>query len=112
MVINFANYNIALYLLTLLCVIISLLHHHVQPYKSGNLNKFDGYILHLLVLVVSLQMVAVGDSTGFTSDAIIGISYALIFVPMVLCTGITAALLYHQYRAHISHVDLDDYILF
>ena len=88
-----------------------MLHHYVQPYKSGALNKFDGYILHLLVLVVSLQVVAVGDSTGFTSDAIIGISYALIFVPIVLCIGITAALIYYHYRAHISHVDLYDYIL-
>ena len=97
MVINFANNYIALYLLTLLCVIISLLHHHVQPYKCSALNKFDGCILHLLVLVVSLQMVAVGNSIGFTSDAIIGISYALIFVPIVMCI---AALLY--FRVHIS----------
>ena len=75
MVINFVDYYIALYLLTLLCVIIVMLHHHVQPYKSGTLNKFDGFILLLLVLVVSLQMVAVGNSTGFTSDAIVGLSY-------------------------------------
>ena len=114
MVINFANYYIALYLLTILCVIIALLHYHIQPYKSGTLNKFDGFILLLLVLVVSLQMVAVGGSTGFTSDAIIGISYALIFVPIVLCIGITAALiiLYYHYRAHILHVDFYDYSLF
>ena len=107
MVINFVNYYIALYLLTLLCIIIVLLHYHVQPYKSGALNKFDGFILLLLVLVVSLQMIAVGDSTGYTSDAIIGISYALIFVPIVVCI---AALVY--YRARISHVDLYKYTLF
>ena len=103
MVINFANYYIALYLLTLLCVIISLLYHHVQPYKSGTLNKFDGYILHLLVLVVSLQMAAVGDSTGFISKAIIGISYVIIFVPILVCI---AAYIYYHYLVRISHVDL------
>ena len=107
MVINFVNYYIALYLLTLLCVIIVLLHYHVQPYKSGALNKFDGFILLLLVLVVSLQMVAVGDSTEFTSDAIIGISYALIFIPIVVCI---AALVY--YRVRISYIDLYRYTLF
>ena len=107
MVINFVHYYIALYLLTSLCVIIALLHHHVQPYKSDALNKFDGFILHLLVLVVSLQMVAVGDSIGFTSDAIIGISYALIFIPTVVCI---AVLIY--YRVHISHVALYRYSLF
>ena len=109
MVINFINYSIALYLITLLCVIISLLHHHVQPYKSDVLNKFDGYVLHLLLLVVSLQMVEVGDSTGFTSDAIVGISYALIFVPIVVCTYIAALACY---RMHILQVDLYKYTLF
>ena len=109
MVINFANYYIALYLLTLLCIIIALLHYHVRPYKSGALNKFDGFILLLLVLVVTLQMVAVGDSTGFTSDAIIGISYALIFVPIATVVCI-AALVYCRVR--ISHIDLYKYILF
>ena len=109
MVINFVNYYIVLYLLTSLCVIIALLHYHVQPYKSGALNKFDGFILQLLVLVVSLQMVAVGDSTEFTSDAIIGISYALIFAPIVVCT---AALVLNHYLARISNVDLYRYTLF
>ena len=107
MVINFVHYYIALYLLTSLCVIIALLHHHIQPYKSSALNKFDGFILHLLLLVVSLQMVAVGDSTGFTGDAIIGISYVLIFLPIVVCI---AALI--CYRVHTSHVDLYRYSLF
>ena len=107
MVINFVHYYIALYLLTLLCVIIALLHYHVQPYKSYALNKFDGFILQLLVLVVSLQMVAVGDSTGFTSDAIIGISYVLIFIPMVLYI---AALVYHRVR--ITHIDFYKYTVF
>ena len=107
MVINFVHYYIALYLLTLLCVIIALLHYHVQPYTSYALNKFDGFILLLLILVVSLQMVAVGDSTGFTSDVIIGISYALIFVPIVVYI---VALVYHRVR--ISHVDFYKYTVF
>ena len=106
-VINFANNYIVLYLLTSLCVFIALLHYHVRPYKSGVLNKFDEFILQLLVLVVSLQMVAVGDSTGFPIDAIIGISYALIFVPIVVCI---AAFVY--YRVHVSRIDLYKYTLF
>ena len=52
-------------------------------------------------------MVAVGDSTGFTSDAIIGISYVLIFVPMVLYI---AALIYHRVR--ITHLDFYKYTVF
>ena len=109
MVINFVSYYIALYLLTLLCVIISLLHHHVQPYKSSFLNRFDGFVLHLLVLIVSLQMVAVGDSTGLTSNAIIVMSYAIIFVPIVACI---AALIYNHYLVRILNVDLYRYTLF
>ena len=107
LVINFADYYIALYLLISVCLIIALLHHHFQPYKSVALNKFDGFVLLLLVLVVSLQMVAVCESTGFTSDAIIGISCALIFVPIVVYI---VALVY--YCVSISRVDLYKYIVF
>ena len=107
LVINFADYYIALYLLISVCLIVALLHHYFQPYKSVALNKFDGFVLLLLVLVVSLQMIAVCESTGFTSDAIIGISCALIFVPIVVYI---VALVY--YRVNISRVDLYKYIVF
>ena len=47
MVINFVNHYIALYLLTLLRVIIALLHNHVRPYKSGVLNIIISYLMGL-----------------------------------------------------------------
>ena len=105
LVINFVNYYIALYLLITVCLIIALLHYHVQPYNSAALNKFDGFVLHLLVLVVSLQMVVVCESTGFTSDAVIRISYTLYCVPIVVCI---VALVY--YRVRISRVNLYKYL--
>ena len=83
---NFANGYIytAVYLLITVCLIIALLHYHVQPYKNTTLNRYDGFILQLLVQAVSLQMVTVCESTGFTSDAIVGVSYVLIFVPIIV----------------------------
>ena len=71
MTINFVNGYTAVYLLITVCLIIALLHYHVQPYKNITLNRYDGFILQLLVQAVSLQMVTVCESTGVTSDAIV-----------------------------------------
>ena len=44
------------------CLIVLLMHHMTQPYENDALNKYDGIVLHILVLVVtpfqmdSLQM--------------------------------------------------------
>ena len=81
-VINFSDYYTELYLLMTASVIVALLHHLVQPYRSDLLNKYDTIILHVLILVVSLQMVAF--SSGFTSDHITGIAYGLLMLPLIV----------------------------
>ena len=100
MTINFANSYNAVYLLITVCLIIALLHYHVQPYKSTTLNRFDGFILQLLVQAVSLQMVTVCEATDFTNNAIVGISYVLIFVPIVVY--IISFVYYHVRVFHVS----------
>ncbi|XP_065910756.1 uncharacterized protein [Dysidea avara] len=81
-VINFSDYYTELYLLMTISVIAALLHHFVQPYKSDLLNKYDAIILHILILVLSLQMVAF--SNGFTSNTITGTAYALFMLPLMI----------------------------
>ena len=79
-VIDFTDYYIELYLLITVCLITAILHYSARPYKNDILNKFDGIILLLLILVVSLQMVAF--SNGFTIGAIEGVAYMLLLLPI------------------------------
>ena len=80
---NFFDTYVELYLLVIICLVTVLSHSIIQPYnkKYNALNKFDAFILLLLVLVVSLQMISL--SNGFTTDAIVGIAFALILFPII-----------------------------
>ena len=49
--------------------------------KHEALNKFDAFILLLLVLVVCLQMISV--SNGFATDAIVGIAFVFVLLPIL-----------------------------
>ena len=80
---NFFDSYVELYLLVIICLVTVLLHSIIQPYnkKYNALNKFDAFILLLLVLVVSLQFISF--SNGFTTDAIVGIAFALVLFPII-----------------------------
>ena len=80
-VINFSDYYIELYLLTIVCLVTAILHHTIQPYHNNVLNKSDGILLHLLLLIISLQMVAF--SNGFTIAAVEGLAYTLLLLPII-----------------------------
>ncbi|XP_065911404.1 uncharacterized protein [Dysidea avara] len=84
MVIDYSDPFIPLCLLLVACLIVALFHYLLQPYKSDLLNRFDGFILQLLVLLVALQMVVLSESTAFTNNVIIGITYGLIFSPILV----------------------------
>ena len=81
-VIDFSDYYVELYLLIIVCLVAAILHHTVQPYKNDFLNKSDGILLHLLLLVISLQMVAF--SNGFTIAAVEGLAYVLLLLPITI----------------------------
>ena len=80
-VINFSDYYIELYLLTFICLVTAILHHVIQPYENDVLNKSDGILLHLLLLIISLQMVFF--SNGFTIRAVEGLAYVLLLLPII-----------------------------
>ena len=81
-VFDFSDPFIEKYLFICVCVFIALLHHLLQPYKLNILNKYDGIILHTLLLIASLKIIAIAN--GFTTEAIVGITYGLYFVPIVI----------------------------
>ena len=91
--VDFSDRYIELYLLIVVCLIVLLMHHMAQPYESDALNKYDGLILHILVLVVTLQMVAF--SNGFTADAIVGMAFGLFLLPMVAYIVLVVFLIRH-----------------
>ena len=93
-VIDFSDYYIELYLLIIVCLITATLHYSVQPYESDILNKLDGILLQMLLLVISLQMVAF--SSGFTTTATEGVAYALLLLPIVLIVVTFSVLLLKQ----------------
>jgi len=84
LVINISDQYIVLYLLTVVCVTVALLHFLLRPYINDNLNQYDGIVLQTLILVVSLQIVSVTELSGFNDDTIIGMAYGLIILPLVL----------------------------
>jgi len=91
-VISFSDPYIEQYLLMIVCVIISLLHYVLQPYKSDRLNAYDGIILHILLLIISLKIISF--SNGFTTDSIIGITYGLYFLPALVALAFLCHYIY------------------
>ena len=81
----FANsdYNYMIYYLQTACVVITMTHIWIQPYKNDLLNKLDAVILLIMLLIVNLN--AVNFSTSTTT----GITIGLLFAPLFLCAGIT-----------------------
>ena len=74
---------ISLYLLAIVCVVLALSHFLLQPYGNNALNRYDGIVLQLLLLVVSLQIISVSKSADFQENAISGVAYGLLFLPLL-----------------------------
>ena len=85
-----SNDFILQYLLISFCVVIALIHQNLRPYSSSTLNAFDGIILHFLVLVSVLQL---GEFfSDFNSNLIVGITFILITLPLLIFITMTIVL--------------------
>ena len=84
LVISYNDQLSRLYLLAVVCVSAALLHFLLRPYIHDTLNQYDGIVLQLLILVVSLQIVSVSELSDFANKAIIGMAYGMIILPVVL----------------------------
>ena len=77
------NYYYMLYGLQTVCVIISMIHGCVQPYKNSLLNVLDEVILVILILVVNLNL--------FSLSSFIPINYfsvVLVILPLLVISFI------------------------
>ena len=85
-----SNDFILQYLLISICVVFALIHQNLRPYSSSTLNLFDGIILHFLVLVSVLQL---GEFfNDFNSNLIVGITFILITLPLLIFITMTLIL--------------------
>ena len=71
---------VANYLLIAACLIIALIHLMVKPYNNKNLNKLDGIILQIIVLITALPIL--GD--GFDSTFVTSMAFVLVFLPLII----------------------------
>ena len=79
----FANddYNYMIYYLQTACVVITMTHIWIQPYKNDLINKLDTAILLIMLLVVNVS------TFSFPTSVIEGVAITLIFVPLILLFG-------------------------
>ena len=82
----FANddYNNMIYYLQTACVVITIIHILVQPYKNDTLNMLDTTILLNMLLIVNL------NSFSFSTSTTAGITASLVIVPLLLIFAMKA----------------------
>ena len=80
--INSFNDLLFQYLLIIVCMVTAILHQLFRPYSSSLLNKFDGYILQVLVLVSAPPLSKFHDN--FDSSLVVGITFILVILPSLV----------------------------
>ena len=68
------------YLLNAACLIIALIHLIAKPYNTETLNKLDGTILPIIVLITALPIL----DNGFDSAFVIVIVFVLVLLPLII----------------------------
>ena len=79
------DYNYMIYYLQTTCVIITMTHIWLQPYKNFMLNVTDTTVLLIMLLIVNL------NSFSFSTATTAGIAISLIIAPLLLLFGMAAS---------------------
>ena len=74
------------------CVITALIHLILKPYSNPLLNKFDGVILHLLILISALPFVKFFDD--FDPMLLMIITFIIVMLPLLI--SITMSLMINK----------------
>ena len=76
----FANgdYNYMIYYLQTACVVITMTHIWIQPYKNDILNAIDTVVLLVMVLIVNI------NAFRFSTSTTAGIAISLMIIPILL----------------------------
>jgi len=90
---NSSNDNTTQYLLVTINATLSLIHVTIRPYASSLLNVFDGFILHLMIV---MSMLPLADS--FNQDLLLSFIFTLVLLPI----GAFLIMEIHFYRRKIK----------
>ena len=99
-IVNSPNDFTTLYLIIIACVVMTLTHQLLKPYRDDCLNLFDGAVLHLTILVSFLPLVEFFDSLD--PNLVLGTVYVSVLLPLVGL--ITVKLVVHR-RNIINMID-------
>ena len=91
-IINSTNDFVVNYFLIAACLIIALLHLMIKPYNNETINKLDGIILQIIVLIKALPLL----DDGFDSAFVTTMAFVLVFLPLIIY--ITLILYLHKDR--------------
>ena len=97
-----SNYSRMLFFLQITCIVIATVHVWIRPYKSASLNLFDGLILLIMVVSISINIFA------FLQPAATELVLILVIFPLlIICiVGIRQVI---QRRLHGAvHVDHEE----
>ena len=95
---NSSNEFIASYVLIIACAIITLIHVMVKPYNNRVLNKFDGIVLQLIILISVLQLL-----DDFDSPIVVIISFVLVILPLVIFIALALFLHKDNLKKFVAH---------
>ena len=78
--INESDPFISSYLLMAICLVMTLIHVTVRPYNNNVLNFFDSFMLFVLVLVITLEIIV--TYRGVFSNTALAIAFVLVILPL------------------------------
>jgi len=97
-IVNSSNDFIASYMLIVVSAIIALIHLTVKPYNIEILNKFDGIVLQLIILITALPLF-----DDFNSPLIITVAFVLVMIPLLNFIAITLFLNKDSLKKILTH---------
>jgi len=75
---NSSDNNTSQYLLIIANSTLALIHVTVRPYKYNILNLFDGFVLHLMILVSMVPLI-----DNYNPDLLLSFIIVLVILPLV-----------------------------
>ena len=94
--------NITSYILIAVCGIISLVHVLVKPYNDKLLNRFDAFILQLIILITALPLF-----DDIDSSLVITVAFVLVILPLLNFIVMILFLNKNNIKKIISHFTIN-----
>ena len=95
---NSSNEFVANYVLITVCGIIALIHLTVKPYNNEVINKFDGVVLQLMILIAVLPLL-----DDFDSPFVIATAFTFIILPLLNFIAMTLFLHKDDLKRVVTH---------